>query len=450
MQRSAEYAHEQLQALTTALESGAFVQIRSILADMSPADIAHLVESLPHRDRPLLWQLVDKSDEAEVLNLLSEEIRGAFFRRMDVEEILEFLDSLEIDDVADILQELPHKVTRQVLDSMDEQNRMRLQAVLLYPDDTAGGLMNIDTVTIRPDITLDVVLRYLRRHTEIPDTTDTLLVVNRAGEYKGSLLLTTLLVSDPSLTVRQAMNTNIEAILADTKAHEVANLFERHSWVTAPVTDENNILLGRITIDDVVDVIREEADHSLMSMAGLDEFEDTFAPVIKTTKRRSVWLGINLLTAILASSVIGIFQENIEKVVALAILMPIVASMGGIAGNQTLTLVIRGMALGKVGPANTRWLLTRELGVGILNGLAWALVTAVVAALWFDDITIGWIIAVAMMLTQVVATVSGAALPLLLKKMSIDPALAGSVILTTLTDVFGFMSFLGLAALIYT
>ena len=449
MPHTADDAQEKLQALNKALESGTFIQIRQMLQGMPPADIAHLLESSPPRDRSILWKLIDKDDEAEVLNLLNEEIRAHFLKKMDVQEILALMTELETDDIADVLQELPQTVTRKVLHSMDTQNRLRLEAVLVYPDDTAGGLMNTDTVTVRPNITLDVVLRYLRRHEEIPEMTDALLVVNRRDQYVGALSLTKLLVSDLSMTVREAMTTDVEAIEANTPANDVATLFERHDWVSAPVVDDSGKLLGRITIDDVVDVIREEADHSLMSMAGLDEYEDTFAPVIQTTKRRAVWLGINLVTAIIASSVIGLFQDTIEQVVALAVLMPIVASMGGIAGNQTLTLVIRGMALGQVGSANASWLLSREFGVGILNGLAWALVMGAIASLWFKDPTIGWVIAAAMLINQMVATVSGAALPLILKKMDIDPVLAGGVLLTTITDVAGFLAFLGLATLVY-
>lgn len=309
--------------------------------------------------------------------------------------------------------------------------------------------MNTDTITIRARFTLETVLRYLRRHEEIPEMTDNLIVVNRSDQLIGLLPLRTLLVSDPSCSVREMMVTDVEAIPAHMPDDEVARLFERNDWVSAPVIDDNGKLLGRITIDDVVDVIREDADHSFMSMAGLDEDEDTFAPVLKTAPRRAVWLGINLATAFIAASMINLFQDTIEKVVALAVLMPIVASMGGIAGTQTLTILVRGIAMGQVGKSNQAWLINRELAVGLLNGILWAGVVAVAASLWFDDWNLGIIIAAAMVINLVTAAVTGAVVPLLLSRINIDPALAGGVVLTTVTDVVGFVSFLGLATLFY-
>jgi magnesium transporter len=332
---------------------------------------------------------------------------------------------------------------------MDHQDRSRLERVMLYPEDTAGGLMNTDTITIRAPLTLDVVLRYLRRHEEIPEMTDNLLVVNRSDQFIGLLPLRTLLVSDPSASVREMMVTDIDPIPVDMPDSEVARLFERNDWVSAPVVDADGRLLGRITIDDVVDVIREDADHSLMSMAGLDEDEDTFASVSRSAPRRAVWLGINLITAFIASGVINLFQDTIEKVVALAVLMPIVASMGGIAGAQTLTVLVRGIALGQVSRNNQNWLISREVMIGVLNGALWAAVVAVAASLWFNDWDIGLIIAAAMVINLITAGFIGAVLPLLMIRMNIDPALAGSVVLTTVTDVVGFISFLGLATLFY-
>jgi magnesium transporter len=293
-------------------------------------------------------------------------------------------------------------------------------------------------------------MRYLRRHTEIPEMTDSLIVVSRKDRFQGLLPLRTLLVSDPGALIQDIMTTNVEPIPASMPELEVARLFERHDWVSAPVVDNEGTLVGRITIDDVVDVIRDDAEHSLMSMAGLDEEEDTFAPVLKTTPRRAVWLGINLITALIASAVISMFEATIQQVVALAILMPIVASMGGVAGSQTLTVVIRGIALGQISRNNTRWLVTRELIVGAINGILWAAVVGVAATYWFDDSTIGMIIALAMIINLVTAALAGALLPIGLKAIKIDPALAGSVALTTITDVIGFMAFLGLASLFYT
>ncbi len=440
------YLHE----LSEALESGEFLQIRHMLNNiLLPADVAHLIESSPPRERQILWNLIDQEVEGEVLQDLSDDIQAAFLSQMNTEEVIAVTEGLDIDDVADVLQQLPDTVMHEVLNAMDKLDRERIEKVLSYPEDTAGGLMDTDTVTIRADITIDTALRYIRRHTELPDMTDNLLVVSRKNSYIGLLPLTKLLVSDPYITVREVMVTDIDPISADMPDDEVATLFERHDLVSAPVVDEQGKLLGRITIDDVVDVIREDADHSLMSMAGLDEDEDTFAPIWKTTRSRALWLGVNLITAFIASAVIGMFEGTIEKVVALAVLMPIVASMGGIAGTQALTLVIRGMALGHVERSNTAWLLNRELIVGMLNGMLWAAVVAVAAIAWFDDMIIGGIIAAALVINLVVAALAGTSLPLILKARGIDPALAGGVLLTTITDVVGFMSFLGLATLMY-
>ncbi|NWO05567.1 MAG: magnesium transporter, partial [Alteromonadaceae bacterium] len=348
-----------------------------------------------------------------------------------------------------VQQELPDTVSHEALDTMDEQDPLQGEEGLSYPEDTAGGLMNTDTITVRPDISIDVVLRYLRRHRNLPPTTDSLIVVSRRDEFIGVLPITRILVSNPAATVREVMDTDIEAIPVTMSDSQVATMFERYDLISAPVVNEENRLLGRITIDDVVDVIREDADHSLMSMAGLDEDEDTFAPVWKTTRRRAVWLGINLITAFTASAVIGLFEATISKVVALAVLMPIVASMGGMAGSQTLTLVIRGMAVGQISATNVGWLLNREFVVGALNGLFWAAVVATAAAIWFQDMMLGAIIAAALVINLLAAAFVGTMLPLTLKKLDIDPALAGSVILTTVTDVVGFMAFLGLATIFY-
>jgi magnesium transporter len=439
----------QLDELTRALSSGTFINVRHMLNALPPTDVAKLLESSPPPTRAVLWQLVDDEDEGEILQELSDDLQSQFLRSMDAAEVAAATEGLEPDDVADILQRLPEKVLQEVLDAMDQQDRARVEQVLDYPEHTAGGLMNTDTITVRARHTADVVLRYLRRHREIPAMTDSLLVVNRDDRLLGVLPLRELLVADPGATVREIMKTDVEAIPADMDATEVTQLFERNGWVSAPVIDDAGRLLGRITIDDVVYVIREEADHSLMSMAGLDEDEDTFAPVFKTTPRRAIWLGINLVTAFIAAGVINLFQETIDKVVALAVLMPIVASMGGIAGTQTLTVMVRGIALGQIGLSNQSWLINREFLVGLLNGLLWSLVVAAAASLWFDDWMIGAIIAAAMVINLITAGVAGAVIPLAMKRYSIDPALAGGVVLTTVTDVVGFMSFLGLATAVY-
>jgi magnesium transporter len=438
-----------LQTVTESLESGETMQIRYLLNGALPAqDVARLLESSPPKERKLLWELVDAKNEGEVLQYLSEDIGIQFMKNMDTERLIAVSEHFESDDLADLLQHLPEKIVKEVLASMSIQDRKRVEGLLSYSEDSAGGLMNTDTITIRPNITVDIAFRYLRRHTSLPDMTDNLLVVSRSDRLLGTLPLTKLLVSDLNATIRDIMETEFTVIVAETPASEVAQLFEKMDLVSAPVIDsKTKKLLGRITIDDVVDVIRDEAEHSMLSMAGLDDDEDTFSPIMKTTRRRAVWLGINLITAFIASYVIGLFQDTLDQVVALAILMPIVASMGVIAGSQVLTLVIRGIALNQIGATNTRWLLNRELIVGLLNGLLWSTVIAVLTALWFDNIKIAYIIAGAIVINLLFAAATGTLLPILLKKIGIDPALAGSVILTTVTDVIGFLSFLGLATI---
>jgi magnesium transporter len=437
-------------SINDALDSGSIKQLARIVnKGLNTSDVAHLIESSPPKERNLIWRILETELRGEVLQYLSDDIQSNFLSKLNPQEVLSVTEDLDTDDLADILQQLPDTVIQEVLESMDSQDRVRVEKVLAYPEDTAGGMMNTDTVTIRPDITIDVVLRYLRRHRSLPDMTDQLLVVNRKDELIGSLPINKLLVSNHSATVREVMNTDIVSMHVNLKENEVANIFERQDLVSAPVINDQGLLLGRITIDDVVDVIRDGADHSLMSMAGLDEEEDTFAPIKQTSQRRAIWLGINLITAFIASFVIGIFEGTIEKVVALAVLMPIVASMGGVAGSQTLTLVIRAMAVGQISRSNLSWLLNREFFVGAINGLLWAVVVAGIAIIWFQDLIIGMVIAAAMVINLVVAAITGTVLPIFLKSRNIDPALAGSVILTTVTDVTGFLSFLGLATLAY-
>jgi len=441
-------SQKQLARLDEALDSGTLADISGILADLSPGDAAHLISTSPPRSRELLWSLLEPEQEADVLNELPEELRSSFIESMELTDVASLVGQLDDDDIADILQELPEEVTSQVLGIMDEADRARVEAVLSFSDDVAGGLMSADTITIRADLTLDVVLRYLRRHSEIPQNTDNLVVVSRNDRYVGILPIRTILVTDPNVSVREMMVTSREPIPASMSASEVARKFERNDWISAPVVDDEGKLLGRITIDDIVDVIREEADHSLTSLARIGE-EDTFAPALQAAPRRAIWLGINLLTAFLAAGVINMFQGTIEKVVALAVLMPIVASMGGIAGTQTLAVLIRAMALGQINRRNQIWLVGREALVASINGVLWAIIVAISASFWFNDQTLGLIIACAMLINLITAGVFGAALPLLLQKLGIDAALAGGVVLTTVTDVVGFLSFLGLASLFY-
>ena len=378
-------AQKTLDQLSAALSSGTFVDVRRMLNGLLPADVAHLLESSPPKFRHILWQMVEVDREGEILSEMGDDLRAQFLGQMDATEVAQLTEGLADDDMADILQQLPDHVTREVLTVMDQQDRARLERVMHYPEDLAGGLMNTDTITIRARLTLDVVLRYLRRHDEIPEMTDNLIVVNRSDQFIGLLSLRTLLVSDPAASVREMMLTDVNPIPVDMTDKEVARLFESNDWVSAPVVDDSGTLLGRITIDDVVDVIREDTDRSMMSMAGLDEDADTFAPLMHAAPRRAIWLGINLVTAFIAASVINLFQGTIKEFVFLAVLMPIVASMGGIAGTQTLTLMVRGIAMGQVQRSNEFWLINRELTIGLLNGLLWASVVAVAASLWFND-----------------------------------------------------------------
>jgi len=437
-----------LEILSEALASGTAGNVRRLVHNLHPAEIGDLLESLPQKPRVILWELVDPEDRGEVLLHVNDEVRSGLIREMEPGELVAMTEGLDTDDLADLLADLPGAVIHEVLRAMDLQNRHRLEAVLSYPEDTAGGMMNVDPVTVRADVSLDVVLRYLRLRGNIPDLTDSLMVVSRYDKYLGLLPLTTLLTSDPDKTVAEVMDREVEGIRADLSDVEVAKIFQDRDLISAPVVDSSGKLLGRITIDDVVDIIRDQAEHQALGAAGLDEDDDLFSPVPRAARRRAVWLGINLATAFLASWVIGRFEGTLAQIVALAVLMPIVASMGGVAGTQTLTLMVRGLALGQVGTGNLRALLAKEVSVGVLNGAAWAVVVGVVAALWFRDLPLGGVIAAAMMINLTVAALAGVLVPLLLRRMRIDPALAGGVVLTTVTDVVGFLSFLGLATLI--
>ncbi len=437
-----------LQAVRDLLDGGTLQLATRMLNALRPAEIAHLLESLPLTQRNVVWELLDEHAAGEVLLEVTEDVRDSLLQEMDLADIVAATEGLEIDDLADLVKELPRHITWEVIDSLDHQNRERLEAVLPYPEDSAGGLMNLDTVTVRAEVSLDVVMRYLRRlGDKVPRDTDKLFVVNRDGFYLGALSLSRVLTHDPDESVAEVMSLDIQPIPADWGEREVANRFEQHDLLSAPVVDAQGRLLGRITIDDVVDVIREEGEHQFMGRAGLSEDEDMFAPVLISAQRRALWLGINLLTAFLASWVIRQFEATIDQIVALAVLMPIVASMGGIAGTQTLTLAIRGIALGQLSANNSRWLIIKELAVGGINSIIWGVVVGVIAGVWFQDTHIALLIAAAITINLIFAALAGAALPLLLQKLGIDPALAGGVLLTTVTDVVGFLAFLGLATL---
>ncbi len=441
---------EQLrQNISIALDTEDQVEISKILSGVSIADIANLLDSCPSPQRDLIWPLIEPTELGAVLLETNEEVRDARLNELESEEIASIIDTLpDVDDQADIILSLPTDKLVDIIHTLDAQKREALESVLSYADDTAGGLMNIDQITIRADVSLDVVLRYLRIRGEMPDHTDQLFVIDRHDHYLGALYLRDLLTNDPDIEVRHIMRTDIDAMHAHMSDSEVAREFENHDLISAAIVDQEHKLIGRITIDDVVDVIRDEGDHSIMSMAGLPEEADMFSPVLVSARRRGVWLGINLLTAFLAAYVIGIFEDILEQVVALAILITIVPSMGGIAGSQTLTLAIRGLALGQLGSSNYRSLIKKEISVGLLNGLVWALVVATFSIYWFENYQIGAIIAFALVINLVAGAFAGALIPMVLRQIGIDPAIAGGVILTTVTDVVGIVAFLGMATLV--
>jgi len=429
------------------LAEGRILQLCDALTELHPAEIADLLEGMPPEKRRATWDLVPEDTRGDVLAYVHDEARAALIDEMDQRELVTAAEQMDDEDLAEVLEELPADVTELILAALEEDHRQRIEAVLGYPDDSAGRLMSTDVVSVRSDVTLAVVLRWLRRHHQLPPHTDALMVLSDERRYQGKLAMADLVTNDPDLLVADVMKPQAETVLAGATAREVAALFERRDLVSVAVLDDEDRLLGRITIDDVVDIIREEADRTLLARAGLEQEEDLFAPVLPSAKRRSVWLGINLVTVFLAAWVIGRFEEVLDKIVALAVLMPVVASMGGIAGTQTLTLTIRGLALDQIAASNVRWLTIKEILVGILNGVAWASVVALVAYLWFHSIGIAGVIAAAMVLNLLAASASGVAIPLILERLGIDPALSGAVILTTVTDVVGFLSFLGLASL---
>lgn len=432
-------------SLLEAFEAEDFVRAGNLLAELHPSEIADLLESLPVKSRELMWGLIQPDQQGDVLSHAQDAVRASLLELMHPKQVADATVGLDTDDAADILQDLPEDVIESVLRSMDAQNRDRVSSILSYPEDTAGGLMNIDVVSVRADVSMDVVTRYLRQLGELPEQTDSLMVVDRQNLYVGTLPLSRILTTKADISVGESMQKGV-AIPASTTDHDVAKTFEQRDIFSAAVVDDGGRLLGRITVDDVVDVIQDEAGQAVYNMAGLGD-DDMFAPVLSSAKRRAVWLGINLLTAFLASWVIGRFEDTIQQLVALAVLMPIVASMGGIAGSQTLTIAIRGLALGQLSKTNSRFLMSKECAVALLNGAVWACVVALVAIFWFKDVPLGLIIGLAMIINLLIAAVAGAMIPLTLKKIGVDPAIAGGVLLTTVTDVIGFMTFLGLATI---
>lgn len=437
-----------LQNLMTALEASDHDEAKHQIKELHPGEIALLFEAIQPKDRSILWPSIEISVQGEILKEVNEDVQSQLIAEMSVDSLVKATEKLDTDDLADIVPNMPESAVHSLLLTLDFKHRERLNKVLSYPENSAGGLMNTDFITVRPDVSIRAVIRYLRLLKEMPVDTDQVFVVDRNFNYLGSLLITSLLTEEPEQLVEKFISNDFsKPVSAETDESEVALLFEQRNLISAPVIDEDNQLVGRITIDDVVDVIRDQAEHSVMSMVGLDEDEDVFAPIIHSSKKRSVWLGVNLITALIAVYFIGLFEATLQQKIALAILMPVVASMGGIAGTQTLIIVTRGIATGKVTTANIKALINKEVAVSGLNGIIWSLVIGLITYYWFSDLLLSLIIALAIITNLIVAAFSGAFLPLLLSKLRIDPALAGGVILTTITDVIGFVAFLGLAAL---
>jgi magnesium transporter len=426
-----------LELLREKLGSGRMRSARIMVNSLHPSEVARLLESLPLKERAMLWEVVDHDLEGDVLVEVAEEVRDGLLEGMETEELIAATEGMEVDDLADLIADLPETVTREVLQSLDKQDHERLQQVLAY----------VDVVTVRPDVTLEVVARYLRVVGEIADGTDSIFVVSRDNTYIGSLFLSRLLTNDPEDMVAKVMSTDLMPIPVHTPSNQVVWEFENRDLLSAPVVDEDYRVLGRITVDDVVDVIRDEAEHALMGAVGLDEEDDMFAPVFKSATRRALWLGVNLGTAFLAAAVVEQFHTTIDAIVLLAVLMPIVPSMGGVAGTQSLVIITRAIALGQINRANAAGILRKEVLVGVLNGIGWAVIVSMCAFLWFGDWRIGAIIGAAMIINLVIAAGAGFFIPLTLKSLKVDPALAGGVVLTTVTDVVGYVAFLGLGAI---
>jgi len=422
-----------------------FGQVQKILSKMDSHEIAHCLESTPSEHRKVIWSIIDKSNEAEVLSELGEEIQQDLFHEISNEELLDLVQNLELDEMVDILQNLPEQRKSSLLSMMSKIDRQRVEIVLEYPEDSAGGLLNNDIISVQKDSTLHLVLEYLRSVGSIPKNTDKLFVVSKNNNFIGELKVSKIISSDPDLKVSDVMDTEPHSFKINESDKEVSKFFEQNDLISAAVINDRNELIGRITIDDVVDVIIEDADQNFLSMVGIAE--DTFSPPARAARRRIIWLGLNLITAFVAALAINIFQDAIEKVVYLAVLMPIVASMGGVAATQTLTIVLRGLTLEQISNSNLGWLFKRELAVSILNGIVLSLIISLVTYLWFNQLLLALLIAAAMIINLLSSVFAGVFVPIILRRLNQDPAIAGSVIVTTVTDVVGFVSFLGLATI---
>lgn len=420
-------------------------QIKTILKDMPHSEIAHVLESSPPDQRKLLFSLLETSEEGDVLADVGEEIQQDLISGISNEELSEAVKELELDEVVDILQNLPEERMQSILSKMSLRDRNRIEEGLVYPDDTAGGLLNTDVLSVRPDHTVEVVTRYLREQKELPENTDKIFVVSKDDKYLGEILINKIITSEVSEKIENLISPKADPILVTESDKDVATIFERNNLISAAVVNNNGELLGRITIDDVVDVILEDADQNFLGMAGVAE--DTFAPPGRAAKSRVFWLSMNLLTAFIASMSINIFQDTLDKVVYLAVLMPIVASMGGVAATQTLTIVLRGLTLEQINDTNIKWLFKRELAVSILNGIVLSILVGFVTYIWFQNSLISILISCALIINLISSVFAGVIVPLVLRKLNQDPAIAGSVVVTTVTDVIGFLSFLGLATI---
>ncbi|OZA31131.1 MAG: magnesium transporter [Hydrogenophilales bacterium 17-61-9] len=423
-------------------------ELQRKLEALHPADIAYILEALPLNERRLVWDLVDPEHNGEILLEVSDSVRESLIEAMNKAELLAAAESLDTDEIADIAADLPHDVITELLTTLDAQKRAHLQSALAYPEDTVGALMDFEMVTIRADVTLEVALRYLRRLGELPDQLDKLFVVDHDDAIIGVLPLKRLLTTDPEVSVAAVMVEDFVKFQPEDAADEASQAFERYDLVMAPVVDAAGRLIGRVTVDAVVDHIRESADSDMLSMAGLQEEEDLFSSVWHAAKNRWMWLALNLCTAFIASRVIGTFEGSIEKLAALAALMPIIAGIGGNSGNQTITLIIRGLALGHITTANARRLVLKEISVALLNGLVWGSVVGVFAWLLYDYPALGGVMALAMLLNLLVAALAGIFIPMALERMNRDPAIGSSVLLTFITDSMGFFIFLGLATIL--
>lgn len=422
-------------------------ELQKKLDVLHPADVAYILEALPLEQRLDVWELVKAERDGEILLEVSDAVRQTLIADMDSDELLAAAEQLDTDELADLAPDLPKDVFQDLLDSLDAQNRARLQSALSYSDDSVGSIMDFDIVTIREDITLEVALRYMRRLGSLPDHTDKLFVVDRHDILRGVLPLKRLVVSDLDANVSEVMSEDAVVFHPEDIADDAAKAFERYDLVTAPVVDDNNKLVGRVTVDAVMDLIREEAESDMLSMAGLREEEDFFASVWKSVQNRWAWLAINLVTALVASRVIGLFENSIEKIVALAALMPIVAGIGGNSGNQTTTMIVRGLALGQVASHNMKSLITKELGVSLLNGLLWGGVLGAIAYALYGSYQLGLVMMAAMTLNLLLAALMGVMIPLVMNKVGRDPAVGSSVLITAMTDSGGFFIFLGLATI---